>query len=113
MYYVAHDGQIYDDGRGDWTNAYAVGPGGQRLGLSPDVASRLTQRYYADHPPPAIGGLPAEKIAEIRSRFPIGDVIASLTTAAGIQPCAPCKRRQAALNAMGDRVAGVFGGGRG
>ena len=28
----------------------------------------------------------------------VGDVVARMTSAVGIKPCAPCKRRQAALN---------------
>jgi len=33
-------------------------------------------------------------------QFGLGDAIARATRAVGIQPCAPCKRRQAALNRL-------------
>ncbi len=105
MYYLAHDGQTYDDGLGDVAGAYGLDVYGRRFALEPEVATHLTARYYADHPPEAIGGLSSEHIAEIRGRFPIGDVIARLTSALGVKPCAPCKRRQATLNQFGDRMA--------
>ncbi len=108
MYFLAPDGNIYDDGRGDWSHAYGVAEDGRTYALGHFATEQLTTRYYAEHPPAAIGSLKPEAVAEIRSRFPIGDVIAKLTGAAGIQPCAPCKRRQAALNQFGERVAGVF-----
>ena len=109
MYFVAPDGKVYDDGRGDWSNAYGLSADRRTYALAPDVAAQLTDRYYADHPPAAIGALAPETVAEIRSRFPIDDVIAKLTGAVGIAPCAPCKRRQAALNQFGDRFAGAIG----
>lgn len=108
MYYVAPDGKVYDDGMGDHTRAYGVDPIGHRFSLEPHVVERLTARYYVDHPPAAVGGLSPERVAEIRSRFPIGDAIARLTSVVGIKPCAPCKRRQQALNQLGDRAARYF-----
>lgn len=108
MYYVGPDGQTRDDGWGDWTNAYGVEDDGTQYHLDPELASELTQRWYAEHAPPAIGGFSPGQVAEIRSRFPIGDVFSKITGALGIDECAPCARRKAALNAFGDRVAGAF-----
>jgi hypothetical protein len=36
--------------------------------------------------------------AEAVKQFGMGDVVASATKAVGIKPCAPCAKRQAALN---------------
>lgn len=109
MYFVGPDGQVRDDGWGDWTNAYGRREDGTQWHLPPSDTAALTQAWYRDHPPVAVGGMSPEKVAEIRSRFPIGDVIAGLTSKLGIEPCAPCKRRQAMLNHLGDRVAGALG----
>lgn len=38
------------------------------------------------------------EIAEQRKMRGAGDVVAKITGALGIKPCAPCKKRQAALN---------------
>jgi len=90
MYYVASDGQIADDGQGLATApAYAVSPEGQRLELDPGEAQALTSRFYAEN----------------KSRLPIGDLVAAVARGFGIEACQPCKRRQAALNRFGDRVA--------
>jgi hypothetical protein len=84
MYFVSPDGQILDDGRGlETAPAYALSPEGQRLELGQEEAESLTARFYAEH----------------KSRMPIGF---------GIEACQPCKRRQAALNRFGDRVARPF-----
>lgn len=36
----------------------------------------------------------------LRRQVGLGDVVAGMTKAVGIQPCAPCKRRQAYLNRL-------------
>jgi len=108
VYYVGPNGRVFDDGFGDQLRAYGVDLDGRRYALLPEVEERLTARYMADHPPMSFGALSAERVAAIRSRFPIGDAIAKVTSAVGIQPCAPCKKRQAALNALGDRFARAF-----
>jgi hypothetical protein len=94
MYYVGQDGQIQDDGHGlDTAPAYALSRDGSRLELEPPLAEDLTRRF----------------LTENRSRLPIGDLVAAVARGFGIEACAPCKRRQAALNRFGDRVARPFG----
>jgi hypothetical protein len=93
MYFVSPDGQILDDGQGLATApAYALSPDGQRLELGRDEAESLTARFYAEH----------------KSRMPIGDLVAAVARSFGIEACQPCKRRQAALNGFGDKVARPF-----
>ena len=50
-----------------------------------------------------------EAIAEMRSMFPLGDIIAKLTSSVGIEPCEPCKRRQERLNEIGARMTRWMG----
>lgn len=109
MYFKAPDGNIYDDGTGDSRRPFELDAQGRALPLPPAEAQALVRAWYADHPPAAIGGLSSAEVAQSRSRFPIGDVIARLTKSVGIKPCAPCRQRQAALNQAGDRLAGFFG----
>lgn len=122
MFYLTHDGQLDDDGYGfDTAPAYRVDERGARVELPPDVANHLTQQFadriqardgYVRGTTQAqvrsMGALSGEKVAEIDRQFPIGDVIASLTGALGIAPCAPCKQRQEALNRFGNRVANLW-----
>jgi hypothetical protein len=37
----------------------------------------------------------------------LGDMVAAVTSAFGVKPCAPCKARQAQWNAWHQKVAGV------
>jgi hypothetical protein len=93
MYAIGQDGQIFDDGHGLETSpAYALSPDGSRLELEPKMAAELTKKF----------------LAENRSRLPIGDLVAAVARGFGIAPCAPCKRRQAALNRWGDAAAAPF-----
>jgi hypothetical protein len=93
MLYVAPDGSILDDGYGMATApAYAVDEHGARLELSPEDALGLTRQYQA----------------QFRSRLPLGDAVARVTKAVGIQPCTPCEARQRAMNQFGDRLAGYL-----
>lgn len=88
MFYVGPDNQIHDDGYGMQTApAYAVDERGARLELPPEDGVALTRQYRA----------------QAQSRLPLGDVVARMTKAVGIQPCAPCQERQAAMNQFGDR----------
>lgn len=90
MFFVAPDGQILDDGYGmDTAPAYAVDERGARLELPPADALGLTRQYQAS----------------FQSRLPLGDAVARMTKAVGIQPCTPCQARQKAMNRFGDRVA--------
>ncbi len=90
MYYVGPDNQIRDDGYGMQTApAYGVTVSGERYELDPAYATRLAKHYQAS----------------MRSRLPLGDVVARMTKAVGIQPCTPCQARQAAMNRFGDRLA--------
>jgi|GEM_PF-4773862 len=101
MYYVAANRVIYDDGYGMQTApAYGVDAFSHRYELSPHEADELTKRFQAEH-----------------SRVPLGNAVARMTKAVGIQslfrdsqgsPCAPCQRRQAAMNEFGDRIADWF-----
>jgi hypothetical protein len=94
LFYVAIDQRIYDDGHGMHTApAYGLNEFNERYELDPADAEALTKRY--------------EDVLALRStsRLPIGDAVARVTRAVGMQPCPPCKRRQAALNQFGDRVA--------
>jgi len=103
VYYLGPDGKVYDDGRGDGERSYGVGPTGQPYELAPAAEAELLWRYREDHSRDA--GLSPDKLAQLqalKSRIPLGDVIARITGAMGIQPCAPCKQRQAALNRAGD-----------
>jgi hypothetical protein len=108
VYYLGPDGIVYDDGYGDMSRPYGFDRSGRRIGLDPETTASLTARYYADNPPQPVGGLSSAQVAAIRSRFPIGDAVARLTSMVGIQPCAPCKQRQATLNQVGDRIARYF-----
>lgn len=93
MYYVAANGEVYDDSYGmETAPAYGIDPQGHRFELPPESATQLTERF----------------ISAKRGRLPFGDAIARLTKAVGIKPCAPCQQRQAALNQLGDRVAGYW-----
>ena len=38
------------------------------------------------------------RVPGLKDDVGLGDVVARATTRVGIKPCAPCKRRQAALN---------------
>ena len=113
MYYLGPDNVVYDDGRGAASRAYGVDARGRAYQLAAETEDGLTRRFVADHPTtlnanqiPELTPAQEAQLAEIqRSRFPIGDVIARLTGAVGIQPCAPCKRRQEWLNRFGDRIA--------
>ena len=97
VYYVANiagSTQLFDDGYGMQTApAYGLDVFNHRYELSPEVADELTRRYQAKH-----------------SRLPLGNAVARVTKAFGAQPCAPCQRRQAMLNEMGDRIAGYWRG---
>ena len=93
MYYVGPDGSVYDDGAGEATApAYAVGPSGERLELPPAASQDLSARFRRERGP----GL--------------GDLVARGTSALGIQPCPPCKRRQEYLNRLGSRIGAFFYG---
>jgi hypothetical protein len=95
MFYVAIDQKIYDDGHGmNTAPGYGLNEFNERYELDQAEAEALTKRYED-----------ALSLRVARSRFPIGDAVARMTQAVGIQPCPPCKRRQAALNQFGDRVA--------
>src|SRR5271157_5595757 len=95
MFYVAIDQKIYDDGHGTATApAYGLNEFNERYELDSADAEALTKRYED-----------ALALRNTRSRLPFGDAVARMTQAVGIQPCPPCKRRQAALNQFGDRVA--------
>ena len=97
MYFVAPDQKIYDDGQGmqSWP-AYGIDEYQGRYELDAESAAMLTQKWQE------------EQAQEVRSRFPLGDAIARVTKAVGIQPCAPCQQRQAMLNKFGDRIAGYW-----
>lgn len=43
-------------------------------------------------------------------RLQLGDAVATVTKAVGIEPCEECKKRQAFLNSFGDRLAKLFSG---
>jgi hypothetical protein len=92
MYYLAQDGRIYDDGKGEATSpAYGLDPWGRRVELSPAVSKDLTERF-------------------LRERGPgLGDLVARATSAVGIKPCPPCKRRQEYLNQLGTRIGSTIG----
>jgi hypothetical protein len=93
MFYVGPDNQIHDDGYGMQTApAYAVGEDGARLELPPEHRARLTRQYQA----------------QFQSRLPLGNAVARMTKAVGIQSCTPCQARQAAMNQFGDRLAGFW-----
>ena len=98
MFFVAIDQKIYDDGHGMVTApAYGLDAFNERFELDPAEAAALTKRYE--------DAMAARQTRFAASRIPIGDAVARMTRAVGIQPCPPCKRRQAALNQFGDRVA--------
>lgn len=42
-----------------------------------------------------------------KSRLPIGDAVAKVTSAVGIMPCGGCKQRQQTLNDLGDKAVDV------
>jgi hypothetical protein len=114
VFYVAPDGRILDDNMGGGHSPYALDARGQRHAVPPQIASVLASRWEASlatqpaqarQPAPPPMPVAPEAIAEMRSMFPIGDLIAKLTSSVGIQPCEPCKRRQEMLNAIGDRMA--------
>lgn len=44
------------------------------------------------------GKAEAGDATSVRRRLRLGDKIASITSAVGIKPCEPCRRRQAFLN---------------
>ena len=95
MYFIGQDGLVHDDGYGGASApAYAVDESGARRELLPRVAQALTDRFARD----------------ARGRFPIGDAVAAVTSAAGIAPCSPCQRRQEMLNRFGERIATFFYG---
>ncbi len=121
MFYVAPDGNIQDDGLGGDHAPYAIDRNGQRVALPQKMAAILASRYAASPPAPRAPAYPQaqqpqaqaepfspEHVAAMRSMFPIGDLIAKLTSSVGIQPCEPCKRRQEMLNAIGDRFVRRF-----
>jgi len=118
VFYVAPDGKIHDDGMGDAHAPYAVDQSGRRVALPQKMAALLASRYAesarrvaaAPQPPPPGAPMPfsPQDVEAMRSMFPIGDLIAKLTSSVGIQPCEPCKRRQQMLNAIGDRFARRF-----
>lgn len=91
MFYIGLNGEIMDDGQGDGV-AYALGPWGERRELLPEDAQRLTEQWRMQQ----------------KSRLPVGDWVARATSAVGIAPCSPCKRRQMALNELGDRLLGFL-----
>ena len=92
MYFVA-EGHVYDDDQGMATfPAYALDARGQRVPLAPEDEKSLTADFIRDN----------------RGRLPIGDLVASVAASIGITSCMPCKRRQATMNAFGDRLAGAF-----
>jgi hypothetical protein len=94
MYYVAVNGQIYDDSYGmDSAPAYGIDGSGSRYELPSDDAAALTQRFAR----------------EKAGRLPIGNAVARVTKAVGMKPCTPCAKRQAALNNFGNAVAQRFG----
>lgn len=73
----------------------------------PDVYRHLLTTNPRRHPwlrwgltPAEIAQAQREELARLRrpALRGAGDVVARMTSAVGIKPCAPCKRRQAALN---------------
>jgi len=93
MFFIGPDNQIRDDGYGMQTApAYATNERGERLELSPEDSVALTKEWRA----------------QFQSRLPLGNAVARMTKAIGIQPCAPCQARQAAMNQFGDRVASFW-----
>jgi hypothetical protein len=126
LFYVAANGSIQDDGLGDGHPPYAVDARGQRHPVTGDIGRVLASRYAefarsqppqqraaaSMTPPSPAAGMPftPQDVAAMRSMFPLGDIVASLTSAVGIQPCEPCKRRQEMLNSVGDRFARRFWG---
>lgn len=93
MFYVGPDNQIRDDGYGMQTApAYAVDERGTRFELPSEDSVALTKEWRA----------------QFQSRLPLGDAVAHMTKAVGIQPCSPCQARQAAMNQFGDRLAGFW-----
>lgn len=92
MFYIVSN-QVFDDGYGmETAPAYGLDTRGVRYELPPEQARELTSRYQA----------------LVASRLPLGNAVARMTKAVGIQSCAPCQRRQAAMNEFGDRIAGWF-----
>jgi len=90
MLYVGPDQQIHDDGFGMSTApAYMLTSDGQRLELDTAYATSLTRQFQQS----------------FRSRLPLGDAVARVTKAFGVQPCTPCQERQRAMNRFGDRFA--------
>lgn len=136
MYYVAPDGRIQDDGLGGEHPPYALDARGQRLPVPPQISNILAMRYeeevvrrapqprpmpqapmpqapmQAAPPPQPNVAMPftAQDVQAMTNMFPLGDMIAKLTSAVGIQPCEPCKRRQEMLNAIGARATRRFWG---
>ena len=128
FYYM--DGRIEDDGRGmETAPAYLVSSKtGARHALPAETAVQLTQAFRTgaiqavkcpvcqnfawseQHDPVALGAAYHHpSCGLLRQRLPFGDYVARATRAVGVQPCAPCKRRQAALNELGDRLMGFLG----
>jgi hypothetical protein len=94
VYFVSADGSVADDG--DMSPSavpYAIDAYGGRHALPPDYEAALGDSYRA------------LLAAQIQGRMRLGDVVARMTQAMGVQPCAPCKRRQEWLNRFGDRIA--------
>ena len=92
MYYAASDGHIYNDGYGMVTSpAYGVTEQGERFELPEPAARKLTEQFLREH------------------GRGLGDMVAAATSAVGIKPCSPCKRRQEILNQFGQRVANFAG----
>jgi hypothetical protein len=99
MIYIGPDQQLHDDGYGMQTApAYGLSSSGERYELGYEQATELTRSFQAS----------------FQSRLPLGDAVARMTKAVGIQslfrdsqgsPCSPCQARQAAMNRFGDRVA--------
>jgi hypothetical protein len=122
VFYVAPDGNVQDDGLGGEHQPYAIDRNGQRVALPQKMAAILATRYASAPPAPAAPAYPQapqqqpmpaqpfspEHVRAMRSMFPVGDLIAKLTSSVGIQPCEPCKRRQEMLNSIGDRFARRF-----
>jgi len=61
---------------------------------------------------PAEGGAPETEQAA-KSKLPLGDYVAKATEAVGIKPCGGCKKRQAKLNEIGDKIARKITGSEG
>lgn len=94
MYFVSPDQSILDDGYEMQTApAYGLNADQTRYELDSEYAFQLTRRWISEN-----------KRRVPLSRFPLGDAVARVTRAAGIEPCEPCNHRKDVLNRLGDRA---------